>query len=154
DHGDGIKTFSLLPYSPAIGTGDVNALGPGPYDGRGFPRVVNGKVDIGAFEHQPYVVTNLNDSGPGSLRALITGDDDGSPIVFAPNLTAGTIKLTSGPIEIVSSLTINGPGANFLTVDGNGTGRVFTVDSWVSAAISGLTIAGGKATQGGGVFNA
>ncbi len=52
DNGGPTETMALLPGSPAIGAGD-NAGAP-EFDqrGPGFPRIVNGTVDIGAFEVQ------------------------------------------------------------------------------------------------------
>src|SRR5262245_24338833 len=47
DHGDGVNTFSLLPGSPAIGTGLPGGQYE-PIDGRGYPRSDNNKWDIGA----------------------------------------------------------------------------------------------------------
>ena len=148
DHGNGLPTFSLLPGSPALGAGFL-AFGEGPLDGRGMPRMVGGKVDIGTFEHQSYVVSNLNDSGPGSLRALIAIDDDGSPISFAPTLSPGKLTLTSGPIVLSSSLTITGPGASLLTIDGGGSSRIFTVNQAATVGLSGLTLADGRSSQAG-----
>jgi hypothetical protein len=53
DNGGPTPTMALLPGSPALDAGD-NAFAPGPYDqrGPGFPRIVNGTIDIGAFEAQ------------------------------------------------------------------------------------------------------
>jgi len=47
-------TYELLPGSPAIDAGDPNFTPPPDYDqrGPGFDRVVNGRIDIGAFEVQ------------------------------------------------------------------------------------------------------
>jgi hypothetical protein len=68
--------MALLPGSPAIDAGD-NALAPGPYDqrGPGFARIVNGTIDIGAFEVQQAVVPAvasvvLNDGS--AQRSLVT----------------------------------------------------------------------------------
>jgi len=47
-------TFALLPGSPALMNGNTS-LAP-PTDQRGFQRVVNNKIDIGAFQNQPIVV--------------------------------------------------------------------------------------------------
>ena len=102
NHGDGVLTFSLLPGSPALNTatGYTNTPFPVPLDGRGYPFPSSGPYDIGAFQSQPYVVSNTNDSGPGSLRAAIAEDDSDEPIVFAPNLAGQVIVLSSGPITI------------------------------------------------------
>jgi hypothetical protein len=118
NHGDGRLTYSLLPGSPALGAGNPNETFSEQFDGRGMPRLNStGKVDIGAFEHQPYFVSNTNDSGPGSLRAAVAYDDDESPIYFSPNLAGQTIMLTSGPIAIAGNITLTGPGANQLEIE-------------------------------------
>ena len=97
-----------------------------------------------------YMVTNLADSGPGSLRAdiLMSNASPGAnTITFAPGLT-GTITLTTGQLEIASDLTIIGPGASSLTISGNNKSRVFQVDAGATASITGLTITGGRAPDG------
>jgi hypothetical protein len=62
---------------------------------------------------------------------------------------AGTISLSApiavGPLSDTDTITIDGPGAATLTVDGGGNGAVFVVCGAVS--ISGLTVTGGS--QGG-----
>ena len=64
-------------------------------------------------------VTNCDDSGPGSLRDAIGAATSGQTI----DLTAtgcSTISLTTGDISIgQQDLTLQGPGANYLTIDGS-----------------------------------
>ena len=50
-------------------------------------------------------------------------------------------------------MTINGPGANMLAVDGNHASRVFQISSGKTVTISGLTITNGSANPGGGIDN-
>ena len=52
DNGGSTFTHELLSGSPAINAGDPSFTPPPDYDqrGPGFPRVVNGRIDIGAFE--------------------------------------------------------------------------------------------------------
>jgi VCBS repeat-containing protein len=72
-------------------------------------------------------VTNLNDSGAGSLRDAIAqanASSDANTIVFAAGVT-GTITLTSGQIRISGPVTIVGPGAANLTFDGTANARIF-----------------------------
>jgi hypothetical protein len=54
DNGGPTFTRALLPGSPAIDAGDPNFTPPPSYDqrGPGFPRVVNGRIDVGSFEVQ------------------------------------------------------------------------------------------------------
>src|SRR5688500_3911057 len=89
-------------------------------------------------------VTNKNDSGAGSLRQAITSSVSVETITFAAGVT-GTITLTSGTLLIDKSLTIQGPGANLLTVSGNNAVLVFnTAYGDFDITLSGLTIANGS----------
>src|SRR5262245_24326898 len=86
-------------------------------------------------------VTNLNDSGPGSLRNTIAVSVPADTVNFAAGLT-GTLTLTSGQLAIASDLTILGPGQTNLTISGNLASRVFYIAGG-TVNISGLTIADG-----------
>lgn len=65
-------------------------------------------------------VKNCDDSGPDSLRDSIASASEGSSIEFDMNAMAcSTITLTTGQIDIaVDNLSIVGPGAEGLTIDG------------------------------------
>ena len=98
-------------------------------------------------------VTNTNDSGAGSLRQALSDANDGDTIEFA---VTGTIGLTTGELLVDKSITISGPGANNLAIDGNAKNRVFHVTGG-NVTISGLTITNGNASGnfqgGGGIYN-
>ncbi len=77
-------------------------------------------------------------------------------IQFAPALTAGvvpaTIQMTGATFQLnavatAGVTTINGPGADLLSISGNGTnnGRIFFVNANANVVIRGLTIKNGKA---------
>ncbi len=70
-------------------------------------------------------VTNTSDAGAGSLRQTLAISLAGD-VISLTNLS-GTITLTSGELLITNSLTILGPGAKFLAVDGNHSSRVFDI---------------------------
>src|SRR5262249_24339552 len=102
-------------------------------------------------------VTSLADSGHGSLRDAIAGAGNLDTITFDPSLRRGTITLTSGELLLNKNLSIEGPGADSLTVSGGGASRVFEVPQGWSVSLSGLTVADGRVTGaagfGGAVLN-
>jgi hypothetical protein len=111
------------------------------------------------------MVTNLSGSTVvGSLSYEVAIAKAGDTIGFQQGLQ-GTITPNGNSgiaLAITKNLTIQGPGANVLTVSGGRTNQVIVVDSGVTASISGLTISEGhiegnvtgtSTTEGGGIFN-
>jgi hypothetical protein len=126
----------------------------------------------GSAQAATITVSNLNDTGPGSLRSAIgeanqngLGSDD---IVFASGLT-GTISVgadTGNGLYPETPMSIQGPGPGQIALQGVNevdyvvfTGSGYGSSPGVPIAISGVTIAGGDAdgsvyTQtGGGIHN-
>ena len=104
-----------------------------------------------------FSVTNLNDSGLGSLRQAIidaNGAAGADTIEFATEVS-GMITLQSDLPDITEALTISGPGAANLTISGDGTWAVFAIapiNAGEAVTISGLTITDGQsATSGSGI---
>ena len=153
--------------SPCIGKGTRAAPAFRATDNDGFPYAASpSNPSIGAFEyHAPnYVVTNLlgDVSSSGTLRAvIISANGNGSTvanttttITFQSGLT-GIITLTGAPSPLVVNVTVQGPGAATIAVDGNGAVRPFLIMGGVTAAISGITLQNGFSSgNGGGVNNA
>jgi hypothetical protein len=97
------------------------------------------------------VVTNTDDSGAGSLRQAVTAaNSDGAAdnITFAPGVT-GQINLTSGGLAITDDLTITGPGATALVVNGNNAATILQISGSTTVAVSGLGFASGLSTSSG-----
>src|SRR5262249_42690276 len=118
-------THALLPGSPAIDAGD-NALGVdnmGQFlttDQRGAARVVNGTVDIGAFETPTEPVQLLENSGTNSNDSIYIHNDSAKtsvqvwinhdPAVDAPDL--------SKPSYLISGIHLSpGDGIDDVTID-------------------------------------
>jgi CSLREA domain-containing protein len=111
------------------------------------------------------VVTTLADvvdptDGVTSLReAIAYANSHPGPdtIVLAPGVLGRrplTVRLAGGPLVLTdpATTTIRGPGATRLTIQGDGRSRVFDVQGG-SLALSGLTVSGGRADNGGGIRN-
>lgn len=127
--------------------------------------VLSTTVDAATF-----TVTSTGDSGAGSLRqalASANGSAGTDTIEFADGVV-GTITLVTALPQIVEAVTIDGPGADVLSVNGedgvqgvsgdDGV-RPFSIATGVQVTISGLTIADGLALDegspgsGGGISN-
>jgi lysophospholipase L1-like esterase len=168
DNGGATQTIALLAGSAAIDAGS-NALIPSGVttDQRGDARIVNGTVDIGAYEavNTSLIVTTATDvvdanDGLTSLReavAYANSHSGADTITFDSSLLTGkTITLTAGVLQLTDTsgtTTITGLGADKLTVSGNSASGVFSVSSGVTVVISGLTITKGTTTSNGGGIN-
>ncbi|MGI0485865.1 beta strand repeat-containing protein [Pantanalinema rosaneae CENA516] len=173
NNGSSTFTHALVTGSAAINTGDPTAVAT--TDQRGVFQV--GRRDIGAYEVLPSITVDTSideDDGnlsPGdiSLREAISRISSGGTVYFSNALNGATLHLTLGELLINKNLTIQGLGAEQLTISGNNTSRVFKVDDGISStqlqvAIEGLTIADGRAmdgfsttvsgaNQGAGIYN-
>jgi hypothetical protein len=122
-----------------------------------------------------YTVGTLNDTSSAgdcasdntdcSLRQAITlanGSAGADAIAFHAGLT-GTLTLGSDLPTITDPVTIRGPGASAVTIDGDGAHRIFDLDPATAGdpvGISGLTLIGGNPgtsavdnDSGGGILN-
>ena len=182
NYGGTVQTMALLPGSPAMDAGS-NSLATTAgltTDERGFARVFNGLVDIGAFESVRVTVTNASDvvngdtssisaliASPGadgiSLREAVTAANNtpGADIVdflVSTFATPQTITLAGGELALSDPTTtwISGPAVG-VTISGGNASRIFSISSGATAALSDLTITGGKETGpaivGGGLLN-
>ncbi|NMG06777.1 hemolysin [Brasilonema sp. UFV-L1] len=94
-------------------------------------------------------VTSNADNGAGSLREAIAQAQSGDTIQFDSSLANQTITLTSGQLTVDETLTIDGSGANGLTISGNNASRIFDVVPGSNFSLQNLTLANGKASGTG-----
>jgi hypothetical protein len=157
-------------FSPAINAGDPSLVPAGVMtDQRGAPRIKGGKVDIGAVESGPATITviTLADRDDGAIEPalapatslrdainFVNGDFfGGDTITFAAGLN-GTLALADGPLPaLTANMNVVGPGANVLSVSGQGASRIMSVSAGAAVTVSGLTLADGSASTGGGIDN-
>ncbi|MFT4533213.1 MAG: hypothetical protein ACJA1A_002733 [Saprospiraceae bacterium] len=97
-------------------------------------------------------VVNKNDDGFGSLRYAIDCAAPGDTIEFSPLLQQESIVLTTGKIDIVKDLYVNGIKAAELTVDANQASRAFMTGA-NNITIKGLKIIVGSDPSGGAIQN-
>jgi hypothetical protein len=134
-----------MKYSSAIVAATVMA----------FTLLLAGNISAATF-----TVTNTSDNGAGSLRQAILDSYTNNTediINFDANVfsTPQTITLTSGQLRIpddfsngpFTGVTINGPGANLLTLNGNHQSRIISLGYRGKLVINGVTMTGGN---GGG----
>jgi len=163
DNGGPTQTHTLLPASLALNLGDPTLITSPDFDqrGDGFGRVQFGRMDIGAVEiqnvlpPQGLVVSTADDVSDGdfsmgqlSLREAIAIANDletDDTITFSSLFNSPQdILLANGELEIIDTLTIDGPGQALLTIDAQQASRAFHF----SAANGDLTLGGLTATGG------
>ena len=171
---DNTSEFFLIANSPAVNAGSnaeaIDANGNSlTTDQFGGTRIRFGTVDIGAREssfdmprEQPslIVTTTLDEVDDSdfetSLREAITfanNTQGDATITFDIGLTGQTITLDGSQIEVTDSVTIQGLGADQLTISGDDASRVFLIDddndnTSIDVTLRGLTIRDGNTTLG------
>lgn len=108
------------------------------------------------------VVTNTNDSGAGSLRQAVLdaeANNTSDIIQFDPAFfnVPRTITLTSGQINVTSSLAIFGQTAKSLTISGNNQSRIFFLSGTGLLSLESMNLTNGRApfpndSKGGAIF--
>jgi hypothetical protein len=112
-------------------------------------------LPAGVARADPLTVINTEDSGVGSLRAAIE-EADGLPGGDTIAISAtGVVRLETALPTILDDIAISGPGASALTVERDpgaaASFRIFDFAGGTTASLTGLTISGGAASQGGGI---
>ncbi len=131
NYGGPTETLALLPGSPALGAGNNSLIPAGDTTdqrGTGFPRVVNGTVDIGAFESSGFSIAVTSGSGQSAsgafsapLVATVTANNPIEPVAgglvtfITPPLTGASATISASPAVISASGTASVTAAsNFI----------------------------------------
>ncbi|HTV40551.1 MAG TPA: choice-of-anchor Q domain-containing protein [Candidatus Sulfotelmatobacter sp.] len=126
NNGGPTLTYALLPGSPAINAGNPAFTPPPDYDqrGPGYPRLVNGRLDIGAVEQQV---------APPMLGILETTSPN--VVLYWPqsysNFTLQTASaLTTASWTLVTNTPVAGPGGQlYVTNNASGPSQFFRLIS-------------------------
>lgn len=159
----GILTGELISqlYEGGIGDGFDKDYFVGILDGSPLSALYSGGYGDGFSKHQiQYIfdfpgctfVVNTDDDGFGSLRYAINCAAPGDTIDFSPLLIQDSIVLTTGKIDIIKDLYVNGNKSAQLTVDASQAQRAFKTGS-NTITIKGLKIIVGADPLGGAVLN-
>ena len=84
------------------------------------------------------------------MRTLVQTLPAGTIITFDPALNGDTITLVAS-ISTSNAMTIQGPGASLMTIDGAGTTSLFQISN--ATTISGLSLNDGYSSSGGGAMS-
>ncbi len=163
------ETMALSEGSPALGAippGAAECGGSVTSDQRGVVRPLDGGCEIGAYEAGDEIIQPPDECVPPYAPATEEALNEAIACVNA----AGT---GTHVITLAADMTLTGPTTPFnnaaadevqvegdgFTVDGDGTGTVFSVSADTAVAMHNLTITGGAASagpsndQGGGIYN-
>jgi hypothetical protein len=103
NYGGPTQTIALLPGSPAIDAGDITNAPAYDQRGPGFPRIVGGTIDIGAFEGVSSSSTQVSSLTVAGFPSVLTAGSGGSFTVTALNAD-GTIDTSyTGAVHFTSS---------------------------------------------------
>ncbi len=97
DNGGPTLTHALMMGSPAIDAGDPNFTPPPDDDqrGPGYPRVVNGRIDIGAFEVQTAPTTTTTNASSTTTTTQAPATTTSTTTTEVPTTTTSTSSTTS-----------------------------------------------------------
>jgi len=109
NYGGPTQTMALLPGSPAIDAG-TNALIPAGVttDQRGSARIVNGTVDIGAFESHGFTLTPVAGSTP---QTSMIGTAFANPLAVTVTANNPNEPVNGGGVSFVTHPAANGASA-------------------------------------------
>ena len=138
NNGGPTETMALLPGSPAFGAGNAISAGASGLttDQRGLPRVVNGLIDIGAYQTQSigvFTVTGATTTeNTQSTSGLIIYPSTGATTGFhITGITGGKLYQNNGGVQIANGAYITvaqgEAGLKFTPTTGSLIGGSFTV---------------------------
>ena len=145
NYGGPTQTMPPLPGSPVIGGGSTVLIPAGiTTDQRGEPRIVNGTVDIGAFESQGFTLTPVAGSTPqgtpvnspfaNPLAVIVTANNPLEPVAGGVVTFSAPASGASANLSASSPVTIGSNGQASVTATANAIGGQYTVSASTAGA--------------------
>ena len=108
NYGGPTQTMALLPGSPAIDAGN-NALIPAGVttDQRGLPRIVNGVVDIGAFESSGFILV-LDSSASDALILAGNARINFPGVIYVDSSSSSALSASGNAQVTAAAIDVNG----------------------------------------------
>jgi hypothetical protein len=168
NYGGPTPTMALLPGSPALAAGSIALDGGAVTDQRGQPRVVNGAIDIGAFENQAgpaFSISAPASTTAGSAFSITVSALDGSgqvnPNYMGPITFASTDPLAGLPATYMFTSADQGVHTFTVTLKRAGAQTIGALDatagaatvSVAAAAASAFVISGPSSVASGTAFS-
>lgn len=152
----GAGDYHLLPTSPCVNAGDPNYAAPAEAtDLDGEPRIINGRVDMGADE---YDNRRLVPDEYTTIQLAVDAAFDGDVVIISPGTYKGTgnrnIDFGGKAITVRSTDPDDAKVVSATVIDCEKEGRGFYFHSGEGedSVLAGLTITNGFETNGGGIY--
>ena len=150
-----VSTVVSSPVVAAAAPIPLAALAPGEFD------AIKAKyADLGLTIESDYNIIEITASELGNdsvLRSKInTANTNGLNNLIVVHTTTANNEITlSGQLSVSGEVTIVSMGETNLTIEGDGTSRIFKIDSSATVGMAGLNIINGKenSSTGGGIYN-
>ena len=108
NYGGPTQTMALLPGSPAIDAGSNSLIPSGvTTDQRSLPRIVNGTVDIGAFESDGFILV-LDPSAGGALSLSGNASINFSGVVYVDSSSSSALSASGNAVVKAAGIDVHG----------------------------------------------
>ena len=153
---DGARTVDLGAFEVQlykVSALQIRGSATGGVDDQGFGNPFDPSDDADSIASAD-VFKQLTDTNKADIGDAVGANNaaGGGAILFSEKILPGTIFLKGSELEVRQDLAIYGPGANLLTINGDGRSRILKVFEKADLFLQGVTLHNGLADTGGGIL--